>query len=153
MTKASLRWGAVCAALLAGFYVTVLAWASGWSHLVEQARQDWWLLAPITVGFGIQVALMVELRRRHRAHHLTSAASAGTGASTMGMVACCAHHLAELAPLAGATGLAVFLYDWRVPFMLVGLGVNTVAITIAARRLRSVLAAGAPTDAVHACAA
>jgi hypothetical protein len=71
----------------------------------------------------------------------------------MGMVACCAHHLAELAPLAGATGMAVFLYDWRVPFMLVGLGVNAVAITIAIRRLRNVLAAGAPNEAVHACAA
>jgi hypothetical protein len=153
VTRASLRWGAVGAAVLAGFYVTVLAWASGWSHLVDQARQDWWLLAPITAGFGTQVALMAELRRRHRAHHLAPAAGAGTGASTMGMVACCAHHLAELAPLAGATGMAVFLYDWRVPFMLVGLGVNAMAITIAVRRLRTVLAAGAPTEAVRACAA
>ncbi|HVM55743.1 MAG TPA: hypothetical protein VM262_21340 [Acidimicrobiales bacterium] len=153
MTRASLRWGALGAALLAAFYVTVLTWASGWSHLVAQTRQDWWLLVPITVGFGTQVALMVELRRRHRAHHLAPAAGAGTGASAMGMVACCAHHLAELAPLAGATGMAVFLYDWRVPFMLVGIGVNAVAVTIAVRRLRRVLVATGAAEELHACAA
>lgn len=152
MTRRSLCWGAVGAALLAGFYVLVLAWASGWSHLLDQTRQDWRLLVPITAGFGTQVALMVELRGRHRSHHLAPAAGAGTGASTMGMIACCAHHLAELAPLAGATGLAVFLYDWRVVFMLVGLGVNAVAITIALRRLRIIPPLGHPAE-VHARAA
>jgi hypothetical protein len=52
------------------------------------------------------------------------------------MVACCAHHLADLVPLIGATGVAAFLFDWRIPFMLVGVAVNAVAVTIAYRRLR-----------------
>jgi hypothetical protein len=147
----SLRWGSVAAGSLAGFYVVVLVWASGWEHLVSQTRQDWWLLGPIIVGFGTQVTLMVELRQRHRAHHLGPATGAGAGASGVGMVACCAHHLAELAPLAGATGLAVFLYDWRILFMLVGVGVNAVAITIAARRLRRTV--HAERAEVHTCAA
>ena len=51
------------------------------------------------------------------------------------MVACCAHHLADLLPLLGATGAATFLIDNRVAFMLVGIGVNAVAIGIAVRRL------------------
>jgi hypothetical protein len=151
VTHHSLRWGVLAAGLLLTTYTGVLTWASGWSHLVAQTRQDWWLLVPIMAGFGIQVSLMVELRRRHRAQHLASAAGAGTGASGMGMVACCAHHVAELAPLAGATGLAVFLYDWRVAFMLVGIGVNGVAITIAARRLRQVLIPSQEHTEVHLC--
>lgn len=40
-----------------------------------------------------------------------------------------------LVPLLGATGLAAFLFDWRVPSMLAGIGVNAVAVAIAARRL------------------
>ena len=57
------------------------------------------------------------------------------GASTVGMVACCAHHLADLAPFIAATGAATFLTDFRVPFMVTGLGVNAVGVLLAARRL------------------
>lgn len=138
MTGRSLRWGVLAAGLLLAFYVVVLAWGSGWTHLRDQARQDWWLLTPIVAGFGAQVALTAELRRRHRAHHLNATTGAGTGASAVGMVACCAHHVAELIPLIGATGLAAFLLDWRVPFMVAGIAVNAVAVAIAARRLRDV---------------
>lgn len=135
MTVRSLRWGLVASAGLIVFYVTVLAWSADWAHLRDQTREDWWLLLPIVAGFGTQVALTVELRRRHRAHHLGATTGAGTGASAVGMVACCAHHLAEVIPLVGATALAAFLYDWRVPFMLAGIAVNGVAVSIAARRL------------------
>jgi hypothetical protein len=135
MTGRSLRWGVLASAGIAAFYVAVLALSSDWAHLHDQARQDWWLLVPIVAGLGTQVALTVELRRRHRAHHLGATTGAGTSASAVGMVACCAHHLADLVPLVGATGLAAFLFDWRVPFMLAGITVNAVAVVIAARRL------------------
>lgn len=137
MNRHSIRTGTVAALLLAVGYGTVVWAASGsWQHLRSQATQDWYLLAPITVGFGVQVALLSELRRRHRL--LASAAvagGAGTGASAAGMVACCAHHLADLLPFLGATGAATFLYDYRLPFMLIGLGVNAVGITVMTRRL------------------
>ena len=66
------------------------------------------------------------------------------------MVACCAHHLADLVPLVGATGVAAFLLDWRVPLMLTGIAVNVVAVAVAARRLRTV---GHARSEALACAA
>ena len=149
MTARSLRWGLVASAGLIAFYVAVLTWSADWEHLRDQTRQDWWLLVPIVVGFGTQIALTVELRRRHRAHHLGATSGAGTGASAVGMVACCAHHLADVVPLLGATGLAAFVFDWRVPFMLAGIAVNAVAVSIAARRLRELTR----PEAMTACAA
>ena len=138
MTRTALRWGAAASAVLAAFYVGVLAASAGWSHLVDQARTDWWLLAPIVGAFGAQVAFTVELRLRHRGHHLAATTGAGAGASAVGMVACCAHHVAELVPVLGAAGLAGFLLDWRTPLMLGGLAVNLVALAVAGRRLLSV---------------
>lgn len=135
MNRRSLRWGATASGALAGLYVAVLTLSGGWEHLVDQARADWWLLMPIIVAFGIQVALTVELRHRHRTEHLVATTGAGTGASAVGMVACCAHHLADLVPLLGAAGIAGFLFDWRIPLMALGLGVNLVAVSVAARRL------------------
>lgn len=139
MSRRSLRIGAVAAAGLAAFYIAVVWGASGsFEHLQDQARGDAVYLALIIGGFGTQVGLVAELRRRHRLQRGAAVAgSAGASASTVGMVACCAHHIADLAPFIGATGAAAFLTDYRIPFMIVGIGINAVGVTIAARRLRA----------------
>jgi len=152
----SIRLGLLAGAGLALFYVVVVAGASGsWTHLTEQARQDWYYLVPIVGGFGTQVGLMVELRRRHRLHHGAAAASGGgAGASSVGMVACCAHHLADLVPFLGATGAAAFLIDYRIPFMVVGIGVNAVGVATSVRRLQQAPPAQAARhEEVETCAA
>ena len=125
--------------MLSAFYVAVVWGASGSSgHLVDQIGTDWYYLAPIMAGFGVQVGLVAELRRRHRLMASTTAAGGvGAGASTVGMIACCAHHLADLAPFVGVTGAAAFLTDYRVVFMVVGIGVNAFGIVVAARKLRT----------------
>ena len=138
LSRRSRTIGLVAAAGLALFYVVVVAGASGsLSHLATQARKDWYYLAFILGGFGLQVGLAAELRHRHQLIHQAALASGtGSGASVVGMIACCAHHIADLAPFIGATGAATFLLDYRMPFMVIGIGVNAVGVAIAARRLR-----------------
>jgi hypothetical protein len=133
----SVRSAALAAGGLALFYVVVVWTASGsFNHLVDQATRDWYFLALIIGGFGVQVALVSELRRRHRLQHAAAVAGgAGMGASTSGMIACCAHHIADLAPIIGVTGAATFLTDYRIPFMVIGIGVNAAGVAVAARRL------------------
>jgi hypothetical protein len=120
------------------FYIAVVAGASqSWTHLGDQVADDWALLVFVLAGFAVQVALFTELRYRYRLQATVALTSgAGMGASTAGMVACCAHHIADLLPFLGATGAAAFLYDYRIAFVLVGIGVNAVGVTIAVRRLR-----------------
>ena len=133
-----LVWGLGAAAAMAIFYVAVVAGASGsWTHLRDQLGADWYLLTPVIAGFGIQVGLLSELRRRHRMHAVAATAG-GTGAtaSAAGMIACCAHHIADLLPFVGLSGAATFLYDYKVAFVTVGIVVNSLGIAIAARRLR-----------------
>ncbi len=139
ITGRSVGFGAVAGSAMLVFYVVVVRLASGsWSHLGSQVRKDWYYLIAIAGGFAVQVALVAEIRHRHRVGHGTSAmAGVGAGASTAGMVACCAHHIADLLPVVGVTSAAGFLTDYRVAFMLVGIGINTAAIVVAARRLRA----------------
>lgn len=131
--------GVLGAAAMALFYAVVVRGASGsWEHLADQVRADWYLLVLVVTGFGIQVGLLSELRRRQRLHGTDAAAgAAGAGASTAGMVACCAHHLADLLPFVGLAGLATFLYDYRLAFVAVGVAINAVAIVLIVRRLRA----------------
>lgn len=137
MNARSIRVGLIGAALLGLFYALVVGGVGGLAHLGQQAMDDWYWLVLILAGFGTQVALFVELRHRQRLHaELTAAAGTGAGASAVGMVACCAHHVADLAPIIGASGAAVFLTNYRVPIMLLGIVVNAFGVLIAARRLR-----------------
>ena len=134
----STKFGVAAGAGMLAFYVVVVRLASGSNaHLRDQLRTDWYLVTAVALAFGVQVALFVELRRRHRLQAASTAAvSAGMGASTAGMIACCAHHLADLAPILGLAGAATFLYDYRLMFVGVGLAINAVGITLAVLRLR-----------------
>lgn len=131
--------GAVGTLGMASVYTAVVWGASGsFSHLTEQVRTDWYLLVLILAAFGTEVAFFAELRHLHRMHQSErTAGAAGAGASTVGMVACCSHHLAELIPLVGAAGAATFVYDKRVAFMVAGLAINAIAVSVAYRQLRS----------------
>jgi hypothetical protein len=136
ITRRSVVIGTAAGLAMAGVFAAVVAGTAGWAHLDQQVRADWWLLAPLLAGFATQVALMVELRHRHR---LASAAavSVGAGASVSGagMLACCAHHAVELAPLAGLSGAATFLTDVQRPLMTAGVALNVVAVIMATRKL------------------
>ena len=51
------------------------------------------------------------------------------------MVACCAHHVVDLVPILGLGGTAAFLINERIPITMLGIGVNSIGVAIAACRL------------------
>ena len=134
----SVRVGVLAAVGMAAVYAAVVGGLSGSiDHLLEQVRLDWYLLGPIIAGFGVQLGLLAELRRRRQVLRTVAAAGAsGATGSTVGMVACCAHHVVDLAPLAAAAGAATFLSTYRSWFMVVGLTATAVGVAVAASRLR-----------------
>ena len=147
MITRAMAWGLGASLGLAGFYVSVLAWAGGWQHVADQARQDWWLLVPIVAVLGIQVAAIVELRHRHRVEHLGVTSGTGGAASAVGMLACCAHHIAEILPIIGTAGVASSLFEWRIPLMAGGLAVSVAVAAVGIRRLASAPRGGTPCAA------
>ncbi|MDX8056206.1 hypothetical protein SK571_43110 [Lentzea sp. BCCO 10_0798] len=137
MNKKTVRAGIVAATVLGLFYASVVGGVGGLDHLAQQAVDDWPWLVLILAGFGTQVGLFVELRRRQRLQvDVRAAAGTGAGASAVGMVACCAHHVADLAPIIGASGAAVFLTAYRTPIMVIGIVINGLGVFLSARRLR-----------------
>ena len=132
--------GTVGALMLFGLYTAIVAGASqSLDHYLDQMFADWYYIAPLIAGFGIQIALFGELRRQRRLNAIAASAGVGgAGASTAGMVACCAHHIVDLAPFLGASAAATFLTTWKVPLILVGLAVNAAGIAVGIRNLRRV---------------
>lgn len=127
------------AGLLAFYVVVVLAGSKSLEHLQSLIAEDGWFVAAITTGFGIQIGLFAYLRgavKAARGRMSAAVAATGTGGSTMAMVACCAHHLADIAPLAGMTAATLFLSEYKQPLMIVGLGATGIGIAWMWRQIR-----------------
>lgn len=121
--------------LLMAVYFGIVSWAESPEHALDLFWEDRWIVAPIMLGFGIQSALYVILKKRlfvplARTGPAGVMTGAGGATSTAAMVACCAHHVTDVLPILGLTAAATFLAEYRIAFMLVGLGMNIVGIIV-----------------------
>ncbi len=139
--------GLIGAAALVGLYLTIIAFAQGAEHAAEQLATDAPFVGLIGTGFGVQIALFVELRRVDR-HHRAAAAvtAAGTGTSAAAMLACCAHHVVDLLPLVGLSAASVLLNAYKTPLLVLGVAMNLLGIIVIGRQLRSARRACAIVD-------
>jgi len=129
-TAVAVLLGVAGALALAGLYLGTVTWAEGADHALELLREDRLFVGAISLGFGTQVGLFSYVRMLRRAMAGTTVAltGAGTATSSVSMVACCAHHLADVLPLVGLAGAALFLSGYQVLFLLAGVLSNVVGI-------------------------
>ncbi len=129
-------WGALATTLLLGVYFLVLTLVSGWDFARTQFAAFWYFVVALTVGFGIQISLYSYLRR------ITSHADASgrvvtvSGATSTGaMISCCAHYLANVLPVLGATGVVAIVAQYQVGLFWVGLAFNLAGMFYVGRKV------------------
>ena len=131
--------GVLGASFLTGVYLGIVSLAESPKHALELFWQDKVFVIPIILGFGMQVGLYTLLKKGlYLPIHVpagSATTAAGGGMSTMAMVACCAHHVADALPLVGLTAAATFLVNWKIPFMVVGLLTNLIGIAVMLREI------------------
>ncbi len=93
-------------------------------HALSQFRGDWWWVLAFAAGMAGQLWLSVKI------HASMAATGASAGTSTGAMLACCAHHVTNLAPLAGAAFLAGLFDKYQPLFIGIGLLSNAVGISL-----------------------
>ena len=133
----NLVYGGLGTFALLSFYVVLMSllgrsWQATWKQFVTLA----WLMIPLALGFGVQVGMYSALRQAVQARTKGVLAAGGTSASA-GMVACCAHHLADVLPFLGLSGISIFLIRYQVPILLLSLGINIVGIAVMYKHLRT----------------
>ena len=139
---ASVALGLVSGIALIGLYLLVVSVAQGADHALALLWNDALFVSLISAGFGTQIGLFVYVRllQRDLAREALVLAGTGTATSSLSMVACCAHHLADLLPVVGLPGIALFLVEYRTPLMLLGLATNAAGIAMMLRVLRDITA-------------
>lgn len=122
------------AALLAAYF-GIIGFISGWSFAVNQFSQFWYFIVALSLGFGIQIGLYAYLKNaiQHNAPKGIVAVSGTT--STIAMVSCCSHYLANIIPLIGISGAVAFIGQYQIELFWFGLFVNVVGIGYIASRI------------------
>ncbi len=126
--------GVLAAGSLSIFYLSVITLAQGWSHAVQQLTDDRYFIAALVAGFGTQVGMFSYLRSIH-ARAASGGVAASTSTSATAMLACCAHHLADLLPVVGLSGAAIFLNAYKTPFLWLGIVMNLVGVVYLLRKI------------------
>jgi len=135
LTRSS-GFGALAFGLLLAAYFGAVSLVSGWRFTLDQFSEFWFYIVPLAAGFGVQVALYVKLRDVVRRGMGTGSMVAASGTtSTAAMISCCAHYLANVAPVLGATGLVSFAAQYQVEFFWVGLAFNAAGIAYVGSKL------------------
>ena len=89
--------GLAASSLLLAFYFVVASLLGGVSFALDNFVKLWYWMIPLVVGFGVQIGMFFYVKSEmHK--KATGTAAASTGASATSMVACCAHHIADIAP-------------------------------------------------------
>jgi len=132
-------WGIGAGAFLVGVYIATLGLANSFSHVFDELGRLWYWMAPLVVGFSVQVGLFTYARRAARAKDSAARAHAvvaSGSASTVSMVACCAHHLTDVLPVVGLAGAVSVLATYQSVFLLAGVLSNVVGLVYVLRLLR-----------------
>ena len=141
--------GTSAATALLGLYIVVLAVLSGWDFTISQFKEFWPFIVSLASGFGIQVGLFLRLRQLTAIHHHTNHIVAASGTtSTMAMLACCTHYLANVVPVLGAVGLVSIVTQYQVHLLWIGLIFNAAGVTYIAWQFS---AAKRAFKEMHAC--
>lgn len=119
------------AALLAVYFLIMILSTTVTAALVEFSSLWYWMVL-LSGGFGVQLGLYVRIRQRLKQRTTSAAAEVSTagGVSTVSMIACCAHHVADVLPLLGVSAAALFLTRFQLPFILLGVFSNIFGITM-----------------------
>lgn len=95
-------------------------------------------MVPLSLGFGIQVGLYRNLKQLSKSGGYHAAMAGSTATSTIGMIACCAHHLTDVLPILGLSAISIFLVNFQIPLLIVGLFSNIIGIIYLLRTQRKI---------------
>jgi len=132
----SIFWGGVAFVGMTVFYLGLMFLTMSVAEVWFNFKEFWYLISGIIVGFSVQVGLFVYVRNCGGEHVHGGMAGASGAVSGTAMVACCAHHLADILPILGLSGAAIFLTRYQRPFLVLGLSINLLGIAYMLRLLK-----------------
>ncbi|MBI2609559.1 hypothetical protein HYW53_00075 [Candidatus Giovannonibacteria bacterium] len=125
--------GLIAFATILAVYFSLVSFISGIQFAINQFLLFWPYLISLAIGFGIQISLYSYLKKvvRLQSEKISKTTIAVTGTtSTIAMISCCAHYLANLIPIIGIAGAFTVITQYQIELFWVGLAFNMFGIIL-----------------------
>ncbi len=118
--------GLLATLILLSVYFGIVTLVSGWKFTLRQFDQYWYFVVSLAVGFGVQVGLFTYLKTLQKSSRGVVTVSGTT--TTISMLSCCSHYVANLVPLLGVAGALTLIGQYQIELFWVGLVANLLGI-------------------------
>lgn len=124
--------GSIASLSLLSIYFIILTIAGSIEYATRQFLEIWYWILILVLGFGGQVGLFAYIKNaiREKTVMLNAEITTTGGITTGSMIACCAHHVADVLPIIGLSAAAIFLVRYQIPFIILGIFSNLIGLTI-----------------------
>lgn len=123
--------------LLLFYFLTMRLLTGSWYLALSQLEKLWYFIIPLDIGFGLQVGLYKKIREITKTNGTKNIMMANTATSTVGMIACCAHHVTDILPILGLSALSLLLVKFQTPILIIGIISNMVGVMYLLRIIRN----------------
>lgn len=129
-------YGLTAGLILLGVYWLIISLLSGWAFAVEQFSAYWYFIISLASGFGLQIGLYTRLKELIRGRREVGGVVAVSGTtSTVAMLSCCAHYLANILPIIGVTGVISFIGQYQIELFWLGLAFNLAGVVYITKQI------------------
>jgi len=119
----------IASSILLLFYFTVVSLISGWNFAQAQFLRFWYFIITLDLGFGTQVGLFTYLKKSTHNRNTSGKVLATSGTtSTVAMISCCSHYLANVLPFLGVAGAITIISQYQIQLFWLGLAFNFLGI-------------------------
>ncbi|KKS97984.1 MAG: hypothetical protein UV73_C0004G0126 [Candidatus Gottesmanbacteria bacterium GW2011_GWA2_43_14] len=130
--------GIVASSFLLTFYFFLMRLLTGsFETAWWQFSTLWPYMTSLSAGFGIQSGLYVSLKNKIKGGSRKMMVG-NSSTSTLGMIACCAHHLTDVLPLLGLSLLTSLLIQFQKEILLLAILSNLASIIYLIRLKRKI---------------
>ena len=121
--------GLAASVFLLLIYFIITSLISGWEFSLSQFSEFWYFIITLSFGFGVQVGLYTYLKNLSKdvVNSGKMVAISGT-TSTLAMISCCSHYLANILPIIGVTGVIIIVSQYQIQLFYIGLLFNILGI-------------------------
>lgn len=123
--------------LLTFYFITMRLLAGTWDAAWSQFEKLWYYMIPLSAGLGVQVGFYTMLRTKVKNAGSQRVMMVNTTTSTVGMIACCAHHITDVLPILGLSAISLFLVKFQAPILFLGIVFNLFGIIHLIDKLRN----------------
>ncbi|MFA6270427.1 MAG: hypothetical protein WC657_04440 [Candidatus Paceibacterota bacterium] len=119
-------------------YFAIVTLVSGFKFAMSQFESFWYFLISLAIGFGIQIGLYSYLKQLVKNSNtiMKDKTIAVTGTtSTLAMISCCAHYLANIVPILGIAGALTIIAQYQTEIFWVGLAFNLFGIAFISNKV------------------